>query len=77
MNERPALTFIESAQQFGTLIEPEVFFDVSSALFFRAEVFSFGGSLGIDAVPHLAAHYIYEADVADAFLEFDCHDVKI
>lgn len=77
MNERSALAFIQTAEQFGPLVEPEVLFDVTSALFFCAEVFTFGSSLGIDAVPHLAAHYIDESDVADSLLEFDCHDVRI
>ncbi len=77
MDERPAFALVKPAQQFGTFIEPEVFFDVPPALGFRAEVFSFCGLLGVDAVPHLATHYIDEADVADAFLEFDCHNVRI
>lgn len=77
MNERPTLALVKPAQQFGAFIKPEVFFDVPSALGFRAEVFSFSGTLGDDAVPHLATHYIDEADVADAFIEFDCHNVRI
>lgn len=77
MDERPARAFVKAAEQFGPLVESEVLFDISSALGFRAEIFTFGGSLGIDAVPHLATHYIDEADIADSFLEFDCHDVRI
>lgn len=77
MNVSPTLALVKPAEQFGQLVEPEVFFDVTSTLRFRAEVFTFGSSLGIDTVPHLATYHVDETDVADAFLEFNCHHIRI